>query len=149
MSLLEIECQKVTDRLPCLQARVLAAAQIKEPRTAPAGAPDRLAAAAKELVGNACNTAVSCADMATWVGEVRRGRGEIGLALAMYERAARADPTEARWLKLADVAAGSDEHGRAAEALERVAQRQGGGDPELRKRIQAERLLAGSRLIQH
>jgi len=149
VSLLEIECQKVTERLPCLQARVLAAAQIKAPRTAPAGAPDRLATAAKELVGNACNTAVSCADMATWVGEVRRGRGEIGLALAMYERAARADPTEARWLKLADVASSSDEHGRAAEALERVAQRHGGGDEELKKRIQAERLLAGSRLIQH
>lgn len=151
VSLLEIECQKVTERIPCLQARVLAAAQIKAPRTATPGAPaipDRLATAAKELVGNACNTAVSCADMATWVGEVRRGRGEIGLALAMFERAARADPTEARWLKLADVASRSEEHGRAAEALERVAQRQGGGDAELKKRIQAERLLAGSRLIQ-
>ena len=149
VSLLEVECQKVADRIPCLQARVLAAAQIKEPRTAAPGAPDRLSTAAKELVGNACNTPVSCADMATWVGEVRRGRGEIGLALAMFERAARADPTEARWLKLADVAASSDEHARAAEALERIAQRHGGGDAELKKRIQAERLLAGSRLLQH
>jgi hypothetical protein len=152
VSLLEIECQKVTDRIPCLQARVLAAAQIKDLRPATPGLPapqDRLAAAAKELVGNACNTPVSCADMATWVGEVRRGRGEIGLALAMFERAARSDPTEARWLKLADVASSGEEHGRAAEALERIAQRQGGGDAELKKRIQAERLLAGSRLIQH
>ncbi len=143
MTLLEIECQRVTERIPCLQARVSAAAQIKEPHPSKPGAIDRLSAAAKELVGNACNTAVSCADMATWVGEIRRGRGEIGLALAMYERAARADPTEARWLKLADVASGADEHGRAAEALEQVAQRHGGGDAELKQRIQAERSLAG------
>jgi hypothetical protein len=149
VSLLETECQRVTERITCLQARVSAAAQIKEPHPGKPGAIDRLGAAAKELVGNACNTAVSCADMATWVGEIRRGRGEIGLALAMYERAARADPTEARWLKLADVASGADEHGRAAEALERVAQRHGGGDAELKQRIQAERSLAGSRLLQH
>ncbi len=149
VTLLEIECQRVTERIPCLQARVSAAAQIKDVHPSKPGAIDRLGAAAKELVGNACNTAVSCADMATWVGEIRRGRGEIGLALAMYERAARADPTEARWLKLADVASGADEHGRAAEALERVAQRHGGGDAELKQRIQAERSLAGSRLLQH
>jgi hypothetical protein len=149
VSLLEIECQKVTERIPCLQARVLAAAQIKDPHPGRAGAQDRLGAASKELIGNACNTAVSCADMATWVGDIRQGRSEMGLALAMYERAARADPTEARWLKLADMASGAGEHGRAAEALERVAQRHGGGDAELKKRIQAERLLAGSRLIQH
>ena len=148
-SLLEVECQKVTERILCLQARVTAAAQIKEPRPPANGALDRLGAAAKELVGNACNTAVSCANMATWVGDIRRGRGEIGLALAMYERAARADPTEERWLRLAEIASGADEHGRAAEALERVAQRQGGGDAALKQRIQNERSLAGSRLLQH
>ena len=147
-SLLEVECQKVTERILCLQARVTAAAQIKGARPAASGAPDRLGAAAKELVGNACNTPVSCADMATWVGDIRRGRGEIGLALVMYERAARADPTEERWLKLAAVASSVDEHGRAAEALERVAQRHGGGDGELRERIKTERSLAGSRLLQ-
>ena len=149
VSLLEIECQKVTDRIPCLQARVSAAARINDPHPGRAGAVDHLAIAAKELIGNACTTAVSCADMATWVGEIRRGRNEIGHALAMYERAARADPTEARWLKLADVASNAGEHARAAEALERVAQRHGGGDPELKQRIQAERSLAGSRLLQH
>ena len=148
VSLLEIECQKVTERILCLQARVMAAAQIKEPHPVANGAPDRLGAAAKELVGNACNTPVSCADMATWVGDIRRNRGEIGLALVMYERAARADPSEERWLKLADVASGAQEHGRAAEALERVAQRHGGGDAALKQRIQSERSLAGSRLLQ-
>jgi hypothetical protein len=149
VSLLEIECQKVTERIPCLQARVSAAAEIKDPHPGRAGAQDRLGAASKELIGNACTTAMSCADMATWVGDIRRGRSEMGLALAMYERAARADPTEARWLKLADMASGAGEHGRAAEALERVAQRHGGGDPELKQRIQAERSLAGARLLQH
>ena len=148
VSLLEVECQKVTERILCLQARVTAAAQIKEPHPTANGASDRLAAAAKELIGNACNTPVSCADMATWVGDLRRNRGEIGLALVMYERAARADPTEERWLKLAAVASSVDEHGRAAEALERVAQRLGGGNAELRERIKNERTLAGSRLLQ-
>jgi hypothetical protein len=147
-SLLELECQKVTDRIPCLQARVSAAAQITDAHPPANGALDRLGTAAKELIGNACNTAVSCADMATWVGDIRRGRGENGLALAMYERAARADPTEERWLKLAAIASSVDDHGRAAEALERVAQRHGGGDGELRERIKAERSLAGSRLLQ-
>jgi hypothetical protein len=149
VTLLEIECQKVTERIPCLQARVSAAAQIKDPHPGRAGAQDRLGAAAKELIGNACTTAVSCADTATWIGDIRQGRGEMGLALAMYERAARADPTEARWLKLADMASNAGEHGRSAEALERVAQRHGGGDPELKQRIQAERSLAGSQLLQH
>ena len=147
--LLEIACQTVTDRITCLRARVVAAAGIKETSPGTVAAPGRFDAAAKELVGNACSTPLSCADTSTWIGNIRQNRGENGLALAMYERAARADPTEARWLKLADVASSVGEHSRAAEALERVAQRHGGADPALKARIQLERSRAGAGLILH
>jgi hypothetical protein len=46
------------------------------------------------------------------------------------------------------MASGANEHGRAAEALERVAQRHGGGDAAMKQRIQTERSLAGSHLLQ-
>jgi hypothetical protein len=145
--LLEVACQSVADRLDCLRGRFLAAAAIKDLAPSTLNAPNRFDTAAKELIGNGCATPLSCADTSTWIGDIRRNRGEIGLALAMYERAARADPTEARWLRLADVASAVDEHARAADALAQIAQRHGGGDPELRTRILAERKLAGSRLL--
>lgn len=145
--LLEVACQTVTDRLDCLRGRLVAAAAIKDISPSTLGAPNRFDAAAKEFLGNGCATPLSCAESATWIGDIRRNRGEIGLALTMYERAARADPTEARWLRLADVASAVDEHARAADALAQIAQRHGGGDPELRARILAERKLAGSRLL--
>jgi len=128
--LLEAECEKVTDRLLCLQARVRAASQIKDP--------ERLNAAAKELIAYACATPSTCAEMATWIGDLRTGRGEMNLALGMYERAARVDPTEARWLRLAESATRVGAHAVAAEALEKVAQRKG-HDPELKKRIEDEK----------
>jgi hypothetical protein len=96
-------------RISCLRARVSAAAQIKEPHSTGPGTPGRLDAAAKTLVGNGCTTATSCAETATWIGDIRSLRGEMGLALIMYERAAHAAPTEARWLRLAEVASAAGE----------------------------------------
>jgi hypothetical protein len=130
MKLLAVECQKVSDRVLCLQGRVQAAARIK--------GTDRLTEAAKDLLGASCGTPGRCAEMATWVGDIRSGRGELNLAFVLYERAARVDPTEARWLKLADAASAAGAHLRAADALEQVARRRGRQDPELKKRIEEE-----------
>jgi hypothetical protein len=133
--LLERTCERVTDRVACLRARVAVAAQVK--------AADTLDAAVKDLLGSACVTSAACADTASWIGEVRTGRGELGAALVLFTRAAREDPSqEARWLRLATVAARAGSHATAVEALEKVARRRGGADPELRRRIDEERALA-------
>jgi hypothetical protein len=129
-ALLATECERVSDRLPCLQARVQAAAQIK--------GTDRFTEAAKELLGSACGTPASCAEMSNWVADIRTNRGEMNLAYGLYERAARLDPTEVRWLKLADAASRAGWHLRAVDALEQVARRRGQADPEIKKRIENE-----------
>jgi hypothetical protein len=133
VTLLGAECQKVVDRLPCLQGRVQAAAKVK--------GTDRLTDAAKDLMG-VCGTPTICAEMANWVGDIRTNRGEVNLALVMYERAARVDPAETRWLKLADAASAAGAHMRAADALEQVARRRGGHDPKLKQRIEDEQRRA-------
>lgn len=135
VKLLEKGCDRVAERAACLRVRVEAAAAIK--------APEALNAAAKDLLGAACVTNQACADMATWLAGVRESRGELGAALSLLSRAAREDPNgEARWMRVADVAAKSGAHVQAADALEKVAKQRGGADPELRRRIEAERAQA-------
>lgn len=133
--MLEKACERSTDRTSCLQLRATAAARIKEPAT--------LDAASKELLGAACSTPAECADTATWLSSLRTERGESGLALTLLGRAAREEPAnEARWFRLASAAGQAGAHAQAAEALEKVARRRGGGDDALRRRIDDERLQA-------
>jgi tetratricopeptide (TPR) repeat protein len=132
-ALLAARCAQTSDRPECLRARTLAAAE--------AASPDKLAAASKDLLAASCLSPAACAEAATWLGDLRMGRGEAGTALAFYARAAREDPTEPRWLKLADVASRAGAHAQAADALERVAQKRG-GDEALRRRIAEERARA-------
>jgi tetratricopeptide (TPR) repeat protein len=131
---LALRCGQTTDRAVCLRARVEAAARIE-------GVTSRLDAAGKDLLAASCLSTVSCADTATWLAVVRENRGDAGSALNLYLRAAREDPTEARWLSLADAASRAGAHAQAAEALDRVAQRRG-TDEALRKRIMEERARA-------
>jgi hypothetical protein len=132
VKLLEKGCDRVSNRVACLEARVTAAAALE--------APEPLTAAAKDLLGAACVTNQACADTATWIAGVREQRGERGAALALLSRAAREDPNdEARWLRVAELASKSGAHVQAADALEKVAKHRGGADPELEKRIAAER----------
>jgi hypothetical protein len=49
------------------------------------------------------------------------------------------EPTEGRWIRIADAAAQVGAHGQAADALEKVARLRGGGDETLRARIRTER----------
>lgn len=133
--MLERGCDQVADRPSCLHTRVVAASAVKTP--------DLLTPASKDLLGAGCVTPVQCADVATWLAGVRIGRSELGAALALLSRAAREDPgNEKRWLDLADVASRSGAHVQAADALEKVAKHRGGADPELKRRIDAERASA-------
>ena len=135
VKLLEKDCDHVTERVACLQLRVEAATRLKA--TAP------LASAAKDLLGAACVSTTDCADMATWLAGVRSQRGEPSAALALLTRAAREDPQdEGRWMRVADAATRVGAHVQAADALEKVAKHRGGADPDLRRRIDAERKQA-------
>ena len=135
VKLLEKECEQVTDRVACLRLRVEAATRLK--------APAPITNAAKDLLGAACVTTTACADTATWLADVRLQRGEPSAALALLTRAAREDPAdEARWMRVADAATRAGAHVQAVDALEKVAKRRGGADPDLRRRIDEERKLA-------
>ncbi|MFT3775294.1 MAG: O-antigen ligase family protein [Minicystis sp.] len=132
VKLLEKGCDRVAERPSCLRVRVIAAAAIK--------APEVLNGASKDLLGASCVTNQACADTAEWLAGIRLSRNELGAALALLSRAAREDPNgEARWLKVAEVASRSGAHVQAADALEKVAKQRGGADPELKRRIEAER----------
>lgn len=137
--LLAGECARASDRGACAKLRVEAAAQLK--------GPDRIAAAVRDYLAAECSRAQACADAALWAGNVRASRGEWGAAMALYNRAARDDPGESRWLALADAAGRVGAHAQAAEALEKVAQKRGGADPALRKRIEEERSKAAGSLL--
>jgi predicted Zn-dependent protease len=132
VKLLLTACELVTDRSACLRARALAAARVK--------APGMLDAAVRDLLSLVCVATVECADTATWLAQLRQERGEPSMALGLLERAAREDPAkEDRWLRVADAAARAGQHVQALDALTKVADRRGGADAALQKRIEAER----------
>ena len=132
-------CNRVPERTACLRLRVRAAAET--------GIPARLVSASKDLLGEACGPGPSCAESATWLGDLMAGRKAWGTAIGHYERAIAAEPTEERWQKLAEAAVGAGSYVRAVEALERVLRARGGKDPALEQRIAALRARAASRLI--
>jgi hypothetical protein len=137
--MLAAECARASDRGACAKLRVEAAAQLK--------GPDRLTAAVRDYLAAECSRARECADAAQWAGNMRATRGEWGAAMALYNRAAREDPAEPRWLAVADAASRLGAHAQAVEALEKVAQKRGGADPALRKRIEEERSKAAGSLL--
>ncbi len=132
-SRLAARCALVKERAPCLRARVEIASRVP--------GVDRIDAAGKDLLGATCLSAAACAEAASFLARVRDNRGDTGSALSLYARAAREDPTEARWLALAESASRGGAHAQAADALERVAQKRGMNE-ELRRRILEERARA-------
>jgi tetratricopeptide (TPR) repeat protein len=132
--LLADRCSKVADRMNCLLARVNLVLQIKPPRPI-----DELL---KDVTAAGCSSPTECASTSAWVGDILAGRGEWGAAMAHYEKAARENPTENGWLKVANAADRLGAHARAADALERVARLRGGADPDLKRRITVQRANA-------
>ncbi|MCC6557921.1 MAG: O-antigen ligase family protein [Polyangiaceae bacterium] len=137
--LLEGACSRVKERVPCLKLRVRAAAA--------ASPPSRLGAAAKDLSNAACTGPAACAEASSWLGDLMEQRGDWGAAAQHHERAVASEPTEERWLKLADAASRARAHAQAAEALERVQRMRGGHDPEIKRRIDEERARAVSNML--
>ncbi|WP_437810426.1 O-antigen ligase family protein [Sorangium sp. So ce1078] len=132
--LLAGSCERLDNRLGCLRLRVVAAAQ--------QGASGRLLPAIRDLMPASCSSHAECASTATWVGDLLAARKDYSSAVTYYARAAQDEPTEERLLKLAGAASEAGAHVEAAGALERLLQRRGGNDAELRKRILDERAKA-------
>ncbi len=127
-------CAGARDRVDCLMLRLRVAATTNNEQ--------RIATIEKELRTAACTEPVHCADMHTFMADVRRGRRDLRAALTHLERAAEADPSDARLTKLADAAAEVGEHVRAAAALERMRSKRTSADPALEQRIADERAKA-------
>jgi tetratricopeptide (TPR) repeat protein len=137
--ILDTACAMPDGRASCLELRAGLALGL--------GDPERIATAVKEYLSSACTSTQACAAAQSWVGDQRAARGDWSGAAAAYERAARDDPTEERWRKAADTASRAGMHGQAVHDLERIAQRRGGADPELDRRIHEEKAAAAAGLL--
>jgi len=136
-ALLAERCVHVRDRAECMRTRVEAASKIN--------GTERIDLAMREFLGASCLSSMACADAATYVAAIREQRGDVASAIALYARAAREEPTEARWLALADAASRGGAHAQCVDALERLAARRGGMDEAIRNRIVEERVRALSK----
>lgn len=133
-TLLAERCVHVRDRSDCMKVRVEAAAKTT--------GQDRVEVATREYLGASCLSSEACAHAATFAAVIREQRGDAASAIALFGRAAREEPTEARWMALADAASRGGAHAQAVDALERVAAKRGGWDDALRKRAVEERARA-------
>jgi tetratricopeptide (TPR) repeat protein len=128
---LAAECEKFDDYATCLRERVVLASQIP--------GQERLLSAEKALLGAVCSQRDSCAEAATWIGDVHAGRGEWGAAVNSYKAAVRDGENADRLLKLATAASRTGMHAQATRALEQAIKLRGGKDPELEKMLADER----------
>lgn len=135
-ALLAERCVHVRDRSTCMRVRLEAAAKIT--------LLDRLDLATREYLGVSCLSSEECAVAATYAANLREQRGDAASAIALYARAAREEPSEARWMALADAASRGGAHAQCVDALERIAAKRGGWDDALRKRVIDERARAFS-----
>jgi hypothetical protein len=138
--LLAARCQEVDDTVRCLTARAYLAVNLKESAV--------LHKVDQELIQVACRGyPPQCAESSMAMGDLFAARGEWGTALGHYDRSVKQEPTEARWIRIADAAAKVGAHSQAADALEKVARLRGGGDDTLRARIREERGHAMGQLL--
>lgn len=133
-TLLAERCVHIRDRSDCMRVRVEAASKIP--------GSDRVELAVREFLGASCLSSEACAQAATFAAVIREQRGDAASAIALFGRAAREEPSEARWMALADAASRGGAHAQCVDALERVAAKRGGWDDALRKRAVEERARA-------
>lgn len=139
-TLLAERCIHVRDRSDCMRVRVEAAAKT--------AGQDRVDIATREFLGASCLSSEACAQAATFAAVIREQRGDAASAIALFGRAAREEPSEARWMALADAASRGGAHAQSVDALERVAAKRGGWDEALRKRVIEERARALQKSLQ-
>lgn len=77
---------------------------------------DKLDAIVNRAVALSCRKPSSCAEVNAWAARVYAGRGALGQALSFTERAARAEPSRARWLDVASLASRLGEETRERDA---------------------------------
>lgn len=137
--LLSTACARPEGRSECLQQRAQNLSALDDVT--------KLDGVLKEYLSDSCTTAPVCASAATFVGNVRERRGDLHAATAAYTRAAQEEPTEDRWLKVADTAERAKMNAQALEALQRVASMRGGADTELAARMTRVRQAATQQLM--
>jgi hypothetical protein len=134
-TLLAGACELPEMRALCLELRATVLAQLDG--TA------ELDATLKAITGDRCGTTKGCAEAHTWVAMLRAQRGELALAVSSLRRAATEDPSEERWLRLAEMGDRAGRPSVVVEALERVIARRG-SDPALKQRLETARRAAAA-----
>ena len=131
-------CDVVEDCFSCLLSRAQIAAGIK--------GSEPFASIAKQLMSAGCASPADCAAIAVLIGDLMANRGEWGGG-THYARSTGEEPTEARWLKLAQAAERVGAYVQVADALEKVGQLRGKQDLDLRQRIDENRAKAVHKLV--
>jgi len=133
-ALLSEQCPRVEQRRSCLTQHLEIVAQLHDSK--------RTQALAHATAAQACVGVEDCARLAGNIAAVLAKSGEVGLALNFALQAARDDRSDARWLRVAELAGKLGQHALAIEALSNVQRRRGRADAGLRKQIDQERALA-------
>lgn len=92
-----------------------------------------------ELLALVCMDRAECARQAEALGNVAAKADRPVEAMAYLNRAAREQPSGARYRRLADACMQARAHGAALDAWERADRLEGHADPGLRRRIELER----------
>jgi tetratricopeptide (TPR) repeat protein len=133
-ALLSAACEQFELRRSCLVARLKAAvAQGDLPTTQ---------SATEALANQACQSVEDCADLLGTIADILARAGKRDVALAYYTRAAREDGSDARWLRVADLASELGQHALAVQALSSVQARRSRPDAKLQARLDSERTKA-------
>lgn len=132
LTLFGARCPPLQPRKKCLRAWLGAAIYVRNREEA--------SRAATLMERDGCLDRSSCAATLSEIGDGFAPQDPLS-ALSYYVRAAREEGTRARWLRVAQVARLTDQHGEAIQALE-AASSMGGGEPELQRVLDEERLKA-------
>ncbi len=113
-------CQEFTSDASCATQFVSVASSIANPAL--------LEEASATYLALACSTPDTCANAATWIGNLFMARGNYEHALSRFERAANESPSAEAWQRVASAALSSGHVSRAQSAL--IAARRFGANPD-------------------
>jgi len=102
------------------------------------GAIDTISTAANALAARPCDGMEACANMFASLASSLETGGQLALASKFYIKAAEAEPSAARWLTVAELAARANLNGVARAALDR-ANRSFDASPSTRARVELVR----------
>ncbi len=120
-------CNRPGERVTCLLLR----AQI----LASEGPSAELESAVDAYVAASCTERLACAQAHNWVGLTRLSQGQSQQAVTAFEKAARSEPTVARWLAAADAAEQAGLKAAEISALEEAIALGGSDQAALKARL--------------